>query len=1310
VTLPTGGTISYTYTGGSNGITCADGSAATLQRVTPDGTWIYSQVKNAGAASTTTITDPSSGANQTVIQFQSIYETSREAYQGSSGSGSLMGVWTTCYNGNPANCATTAVTTPITERDVFSIYGTSGPQSRHTYKYNSAGGLSEQDDYDFGPSGPGPLLRQTLITYQSLTNITAFRQSVTVKNGSGTTVAQTNYNYDQYSLQLSSDIAQHVSVTSQRGNLTSINYPVSGLTASFYYWDTGSPNFSIDVNNAITNYNYSSNAADCQMAFPTSITEAIGSMTQQYTWNCTGGVMTQLTDENGQTVSTSYTDPYFWRPATVTDQEGNSASLSYGINPTWTQQSLLFNNGNSVAHTGLGYDGLGRLIVANHAQTPSPTAWDQLVQSYDSNGRPWKISTPCVTTGSWSCPTWGATTTYDALNRVSQTTDAGGGTTTYRYPTSTVLNNDVLVTIGPPPSGENTKKRQFEYDGLGRLTSVCEITTLSGSGSCGQNSPQTGYWTKYTYDALGDLLTVTQNAQATSSSQQTRTYTYDAMGRLTSETNPESGTTSYTYDTIASGTCAATYYGDLIKRVDANGNITCYAYDQLHRLLATTYTVTSPTVATASKCFIYNAVIDSQVAYYTKARLAEAYTTTSACSQTTLPSIITDEAFSYTPRGELTSVYQLTPQSGSYYNVSQSYWPNGAPDILSGNIGLPTLTYGADGEGRSNAVSTSSGQVSSAYYYNLYQSPNQLTVTFGSGDSDVFSLDPNTMRMNKYQFNVGSNTVTGAVGWNANWSLGSLNITDPFSSANTQNCSFSADDLARTAQANCGTIWGQNFSYDPFGNIQQTAIPGDGGITFAPCYNSSTPNNQIALVGGTGSNCTGGTAPHYDANGNSINDTFRTYAWDAENRPTSIGSVSLIYDALGRAVEQTVGSNKTDIVYSPTGVKLALMNATSTPSLAKAFVPLPAGDTAVYTSSTGPAYFRHTDHLGSSRFASTMSQTLYADYAYSPFGQPYAQSGAIDPSFTGQNQDALAGLYDFLYREYDPYQARWTQPDPAGLTAADPTHPQSWNRYAYVLNNPLSLNDPVGLSCDYYSDDGQDIESIDYDSDPGECADNGGKWISDSNGEFAGCPPGAICVTSYGNGDVGGPAFMDYGGFASQIGGAIANGIVQGLKNAACSIVPEARTTSLTGSAGELIGFTGSTGQLVNYDTGEVSNYLSGGYFAGFNGLLSGTLNVGFVSNLQGSNSNYGGPFTTAYGGVDKWGLYRSSSGGIAPVTEWGATMGTSIIPSPVTGGGSYTEYGVVPAGNVYTNVFSTPGGMADLAIFAARQACNGKG
>ena len=234
----------------------------------------------------------------------------------------------------------------------------------------------------------------------------------------------------------------------------------------------------------------------------------------------------------------------------------------------------------------------------------------------------------------------------------------------------------------------------------------------------------------------------------------------------------------------------------------------------------------------------------------------------------------------------------------------------------------------------------------------------------------------------------------------------------------------------------------------------------------------------------------------YDANGNSLNDTFRPATWDADSNPITIGPVSLTYDAFDRMVEQSVGGTYSEIVYSPAGVKLALMHGTT---LTKAFAPLPGGATAVYTSS-GLAYYRHTDHLGSSRFASTPTQTLYSDTAYSPFGEPYASSGAIDNSFTGQNQDTTAGLYDFLFREYDPNQARWTSPDPSGLSAVTLADPQSLNRYAYVSNRPLSFIDQFGLSCMYYDDSGDEIESIDYDSSPEECGGSGGSWMDNSGG------------------------------------------------------------------------------------------------------------------------------------------------------------------------------------------------------------------
>ncbi len=86
------------------------------------------------------------------------------------------------------------------------------------------------------------------------------------------------------------------------------------------------------------------------------------------------------------------------------------------------------------------------------------------------------------------------------------------------------------------------------------------------------------------------------------------------------------------------------------------------------------------------------------------------------------------------------------------------------------------------------------------------------------------------------------------------------------------------------------------------------------------------------------------------------------------------------------------------------------------------------------------------------------------------FGEPYAEAGTTDRSFTGKDEDTTSGMYDFLERRYNPTAGRWLSPDPAGLGAVDPTNPQTWNRYAYVMNNPLGLIDLIGEEC--YAGDG----------------------------------------------------------------------------------------------------------------------------------------------------------------------------------------------------------------------------------------------
>jgi RHS repeat-associated protein len=112
----------------------------------------------------------------------------------------------------------------------------------------------------------------------------------------------------------------------------------------------------------------------------------------------------------------------------------------------------------------------------------------------------------------------------------------------------------------------------------------------------------------------------------------------------------------------------------------------------------------------------------------------------------------------------------------------------------------------------------------------------------------------------------------------------------------------------------------------------------------------------------------------------------------------------------------------------------------------------------------GTSFFQQADGLGSSWLGvHGYDGSIAYDRAYAPFGETYNESSSTNRNFTGQTQDTASGIYDFLFRQYSPSQGRWQVPDPAGMAAVDITNPQSWNRYAYVANNPLSNIDPKGL-------------------------------------------------------------------------------------------------------------------------------------------------------------------------------------------------------------------------------------------------------
>lgn len=72
------------------------------------------------------------------------------------------------------------------------------------------------------------------------------------------------------------------------------------------------------------------------------------------------------------------------------------------------------------------------------------------------------------------------------------------------------------------------------------------------------------------------------------------------------------------------------------------------------------------------------------------------------------------------------------------------------------------------------------------------------------------------------------------------------------------------------------------------------------------------------------------------------------------------------------------------------------------------------------------------------------------------------QHASFAYKFTGKERDSETGLDYFGARYYGSSLGRFTSPDPM-LNSAKPWDPQSWNRYAYALNNPLAIVDPTGL-------------------------------------------------------------------------------------------------------------------------------------------------------------------------------------------------------------------------------------------------------
>jgi RHS repeat-associated protein len=170
----------------------------------------------------------------------------------------------------------------------------------------------------------------------------------------------------------------------------------------------------------------------------------------------------------------------------------------------------------------------------------------------------------------------------------------------------------------------------------------------------------------------------------------------------------------------------------------------------------------------------------------------------------------------------------------------------------------------------------------------------------------------------------------------------------------------------------------------------------------------------------------------------------------------------------------------------------------------RAEVNVPGRHVGTYANST--TYFSFNDWLGTERVRTGPNTTVVETCQGATFGdmQSCTNTDVSPLHFTGLERDPESNLDHTWFRQYSSSLGRWASPDPAGLAAVDPSSPQSWNRYAYVGNNPLAFTDPLGLdpgSCD----------SPDNGACGGACPDGGilcSPTPSDCNS------PNVVCVTA----------------------------------------------------------------------------------------------------------------------------------------------------------------------------------------------------
>lgn len=106
-------------------------------------------------------------------------------------------------------------------------------------------------------------------------------------------------------------------------------------------------------------------------------------------------------------------------------------------------------------------------------------------------------------------------------------------------------------------------------------------------------------------------------------------------------------------------------------------------------------------------------------------------------------------------------------------------------------------------------------------------------------------------------------------------------------------------------------------------------------------------------------------------------------------------------------------------------------------------------------------HFYHGDHLGSAQLLTNWGGWPIWSGTYLPFGAEWTPTITENHlKFTGKERDSETGLDYFGARYNASTIGRFMTPD--SVSYSNRKNPQSWNLYAYALNNPVSFRDADG--------------------------------------------------------------------------------------------------------------------------------------------------------------------------------------------------------------------------------------------------------